>query len=123
MTLHADRDDFHVSVPLAAVRAEGIVVYHRAGRPLEIDQGGPVRFLIRDPAACNTDDLTTGQCEVSQPHRALRSPRPRHPAPERGGARKAAHHVGLARGPPSGELQSPVGSAVRTYRRFERVRY
>ena len=57
MTLHADRDDFHVSVPLAAVRAEGIVVYHRAGGPLEIDQGGPVRFLIRDPAACHTDEL------------------------------------------------------------------
>ena len=57
LTLHADRDDFHVSVPLAAVRAEGIVVYHRAGQPLEIDQGGPVRFLIRDPAACHTDEL------------------------------------------------------------------
>ncbi len=32
LTLHAERDDFHVSVPLAAVRAEGIVVYHRAAR-------------------------------------------------------------------------------------------
>ncbi len=57
LTLHADRDDFHVSVPLAAVRAEGIVVYHRAGEPLEIEQGGPIRFLIRDPAACHTDEL------------------------------------------------------------------
>ncbi len=57
MTLHADRDDFHVSVPLAAVRAEGIVVYHRAGEPLGIDQGGPIRFLIRDPAACHTHEL------------------------------------------------------------------
>ena len=57
LTLHADRDDFHVSVPLAAVRAEGIVVYHRAGQPLETDQGGPIRFLIRDPAACHTDEL------------------------------------------------------------------
>ncbi len=57
LTLHADRDDFHVSVPLAAVRAEGVVVYHRAGRPLETDQGGPVRFLILDPAACHTSEL------------------------------------------------------------------
>ncbi|HMF36501.1 MAG TPA: molybdopterin-dependent oxidoreductase, partial [Isosphaeraceae bacterium] len=57
LTLHADRDDFHVSVPLAAVRAEGIVVYHRAGETLGIDQGGPIRFLIRDPAACHTDEL------------------------------------------------------------------
>jgi DMSO/TMAO reductase YedYZ molybdopterin-dependent catalytic subunit len=57
LTLHADRDDFHVSVPLAAVRAEGIVVYHRAGEPLGIEQGGPIQFLIRDPAACHTDEL------------------------------------------------------------------
>ena len=27
MTLHADRDDFHVSVPLGPVREQGIVVY------------------------------------------------------------------------------------------------
>jgi hypothetical protein len=57
LTLHSDRDDFHVSVPLEAVRAEGIVVYHRGGKPLGIEQGGPVRFLIRDPAACHTDEL------------------------------------------------------------------
>jgi DMSO/TMAO reductase YedYZ molybdopterin-dependent catalytic subunit len=57
LTLHADRDDFHVSVPLEAVRAEGIVVYHRGGQPLGSEQGGPIRFLIRDPAACHTDEL------------------------------------------------------------------
>jgi DMSO/TMAO reductase YedYZ molybdopterin-dependent catalytic subunit len=57
LTLHADRDDFHVSVPLEAVRAEGIVVYHRGGVPLGVEQGGPIRFLIRDPAACHTDEL------------------------------------------------------------------
>jgi DMSO/TMAO reductase YedYZ molybdopterin-dependent catalytic subunit len=57
LTLHAGRDDFHVSIPLAAVRAEGIVVYHLDGRPLRSDQGGPIRFLIRDPAACHTDEL------------------------------------------------------------------
>ncbi len=57
LTLHAERDDFHVSVPLGAVRAEGILVYHRGGEPLSGEQGGPVRFLIRNPAACHTDEL------------------------------------------------------------------
>lgn len=57
LTLHADRDDFHVSVPLAAVRGEGIVVYKRGDVPLTPEQGGPIRFLIRDPAACHTDEL------------------------------------------------------------------
>lgn len=57
LTLHADRDDFHVSIPLRAVRAQGVLVYHRDGQPLSVEQGGPVRFLIRDPAACHTDEL------------------------------------------------------------------
>ncbi len=30
VTLHADRDDFHVSVPLEALRGEGLVVYKLA---------------------------------------------------------------------------------------------
>src|SRR3954451_15316736 len=55
LTLHADRDDFHVSIPLRAVRGEGIVVYRLGDAPLGPEQGGPVRFLIRDPAACHTD--------------------------------------------------------------------
>src|SRR5215218_2032130 len=57
LTLHADRDDFHVSVPLQAVRGEGIVVYKLGEERLGPDQGGPIRFLIRDPAACHTDEL------------------------------------------------------------------
>lgn len=57
LTLHANRDDFHVSVPLDAVRAEGIVVFRIGDEPLRPDQGGPIRFLIRDPAACHTDEL------------------------------------------------------------------
>src|SRR3954465_10997972 len=57
LTLHADKDDFHVSVPLQAVRAEGIVVYRLRGGGLGPEHGGPVRFLIRDPAACHTDEL------------------------------------------------------------------
>src|SRR5439155_7348 len=57
LTLHADRDDFHVSIPLAAVRGEAIVVYKLGENRLAPEQGGPIRFLIRDPAACHTDEL------------------------------------------------------------------
>src|SRR6266446_5350658 len=39
LTLHATTDDFHASVPLPA------------------KNGGPIRFLIRNPAACHTDEL------------------------------------------------------------------
>jgi DMSO/TMAO reductase YedYZ molybdopterin-dependent catalytic subunit len=57
LTLHATADDFHASVPLAEVRREGIVVYRLAGGPLPVKNGGPIRFLIRNPAACHTDEL------------------------------------------------------------------
>ncbi|MDA1016290.1 MAG: molybdopterin-dependent oxidoreductase [Planctomycetota bacterium] len=57
LTLHATADDFAASIPLAAVRAEGIVVYRLNGQPLPLEKGGPVRFLIPDPAACHTDEL------------------------------------------------------------------
>jgi DMSO/TMAO reductase YedYZ molybdopterin-dependent catalytic subunit len=57
LTLHADRDDFHVSIPLEAVRQECVIVYRLGGGPLGLEHGGPVRFLIRDPAACHTDEL------------------------------------------------------------------
>jgi DMSO/TMAO reductase YedYZ molybdopterin-dependent catalytic subunit len=57
LTLHAQRDDFHVSVPLQAVRTEAIVVYRDGEQPLGPENGGPIRFIIRDPAACHTDEL------------------------------------------------------------------
>ena len=57
LTLHAERDDFHVSVPLEPLRGQGIVVYRLGPDPLGIEHGGPIRFLIRDPAACQTDQL------------------------------------------------------------------
>jgi DMSO/TMAO reductase YedYZ molybdopterin-dependent catalytic subunit len=57
LTLHADRDDFHVSVPLEPLRGHGIVVYRIGPDPLGLEHGGPIRFLIRDPAACHTDQL------------------------------------------------------------------
>jgi DMSO/TMAO reductase YedYZ molybdopterin-dependent catalytic subunit len=57
LTLHAERDDFHVSVPLAPLKGQGIVVFRRGPDRLGVEHGGPIRFLIRDPAACHTDLL------------------------------------------------------------------
>jgi DMSO/TMAO reductase YedYZ molybdopterin-dependent catalytic subunit len=57
LSLHAEKDDFHVSIPLEATRGEGVVVYRIEGRPLSAAEGGPFRYLIRDPAACKTSEL------------------------------------------------------------------
>ncbi|HEY3968850.1 MAG TPA: molybdopterin-dependent oxidoreductase [Planctomycetaceae bacterium] len=57
LTLHATTDDFHASIPLAEVRGEGIVVYRLSEGPLPVVNGGPIRFLIRNPAACHTEEL------------------------------------------------------------------
>src|SRR5262249_29486045 len=45
LTLHASADNFAASVPLAAIREEGIVVYALDGGPLPQKNGGPIRFL------------------------------------------------------------------------------
>jgi len=82
LTLHATADDFHASIPLGAVRGEGLVVYRLGGGPLPVKNGGPIRFLIRNPAACHTDELddcanvkfvdrielTTGKGRDNRPH-------------------------------------------------------
>jgi DMSO/TMAO reductase YedYZ molybdopterin-dependent catalytic subunit len=57
VTLHADRDDFHVSIPLDAIRDQGLVVYKVGGEPVAVEQGGPIRLLIRDPSACHAGEL------------------------------------------------------------------
>ncbi|MBX3413256.1 MAG: molybdopterin-dependent oxidoreductase [Pirellulales bacterium] len=57
LTLHASTDDFHASVPLAAVRDQGVFIYRLEGQPLPLSKGGPVRFLVRDAAACRTDEI------------------------------------------------------------------
>lgn len=57
LTLHADRDDFHVSIALDAIRDRGMVVYRLGDGPLETSRGGPIRFLVRDPATCHTAEL------------------------------------------------------------------
>lgn len=57
LTLHASRDDFHASIPLEAVRGQALLVYRLEGRPLPDAAGGPVRFLIPDPARCHTAEV------------------------------------------------------------------
>jgi DMSO/TMAO reductase YedYZ molybdopterin-dependent catalytic subunit len=57
VTLHADRDDFHVSVPLEPLREQGIIVYRLGEGGLGVEQGGPIRFLVRDPTVCHTGEL------------------------------------------------------------------
>lgn len=57
LTLHATRDDFHASIPLAAVHKTGLVIYRLGDEPLPEKQGGPIRFLIPDPASCGAHEV------------------------------------------------------------------
>ncbi len=61
VTLHAAADDFHASVPLAAVAERAFLIYgvddEAAMKPLPASAGGPFRFFIRDHAACHTAEV------------------------------------------------------------------
>lgn len=57
LTLHASADDFHASVPLAAVQDRALLIYSLQGQPLPTSMGGPVRFFIPDFAACHTAEV------------------------------------------------------------------
>ena len=57
LTLHSAADDFHASIPLAAVRDRRCLIYRLDGAPLPAKAGGPVRFLIPDHAACHTAEI------------------------------------------------------------------
>ena len=55
--LHSARDDFHASIPLAAVADKALVIYRLDGQPLPEKAGGPVRFFIPNFAACHTHEI------------------------------------------------------------------
>ncbi len=55
--LHSSTDDFHASIPLAAVADRALVIYRLDGQPLPAKAGGPVRFFIPDFAACHTHEI------------------------------------------------------------------
>ncbi len=57
LTLHATKDDFAASIPLSSIVDESVVVYQLDGQPYPESKGGPFRFLIKNPAACHTDEL------------------------------------------------------------------
>ena len=57
LTVANELEGYYASVPLAKVLGRGRLVYGVADQPLERDEGGPVRFLIRDAAQCGTDEL------------------------------------------------------------------
>ncbi len=57
LTLHASRDDFHASIPLDSVRERALLIYRLGGDPLPESAGGPVRFYVRDFAACKTAEV------------------------------------------------------------------
>lgn len=55
--LHSSTDDFHASIPLAAVADRALVIYRLERQSLPIAAGGPVRFFIPDFAACHTHEI------------------------------------------------------------------
>ncbi|MBI3469513.1 MAG: molybdopterin-dependent oxidoreductase [Planctomycetes bacterium] len=57
LTLHSSTDDFHASIPLAAVRDRAVLIYRLENEPLPIKAGGPVRFFIPDHAACHAAEV------------------------------------------------------------------
>jgi 2-dehydropantoate 2-reductase len=57
LTLHASADDFHASVPLAAVCERGLLIYEVDGQPVPLAAGGPFRFYIPDFAACHSAEV------------------------------------------------------------------
>lgn len=59
ITLHGSRDGFSANLPLNDVREIGLLIYAIDGRPLTDEEGGPLRFLIPNAAACKTAELDT----------------------------------------------------------------
>jgi DMSO/TMAO reductase YedYZ molybdopterin-dependent catalytic subunit len=57
LTLHSSADDFHASVPLAAVRERAVLIFELDEVALPASAGGPFRFFIPDFAACHTADV------------------------------------------------------------------
>lgn len=52
-------DGFAATVPLDEVRDRGLLIYELDGQPLAASQGGPVRFLIPEAAACGMAAVDT----------------------------------------------------------------
>lgn len=58
ITFHASRDDFASSIPADPTVIEtGVILYELEGGELAVEKGGPTRFMIPNPAACQTAEL------------------------------------------------------------------
>jgi DMSO/TMAO reductase YedYZ molybdopterin-dependent catalytic subunit len=57
LTLNSTADDFHASIPLAAVRDRALLIYELDGAPLPPKAGGPLRFFIPDYDACRSAEI------------------------------------------------------------------
>jgi DMSO/TMAO reductase YedYZ molybdopterin-dependent catalytic subunit len=55
--LHASRDDFHASIPIAPILETAVLIYQLHGQPLDVKSGGPFRFFIPNHAACHTHQI------------------------------------------------------------------
>jgi DMSO/TMAO reductase YedYZ molybdopterin-dependent catalytic subunit len=55
--LHAARDDFHASIPLAPVRESALVIFRLGDGPLPVENGGPIRLFIPEAAACKSAEI------------------------------------------------------------------
>ena len=55
--LHAERDNFHASIPLAPILDRAMIIYQNGGAALSVEAGGPFRFWIPDHAACQADEI------------------------------------------------------------------
>ena len=62
ITLATDDGSFSASIPLAPIRAQGIVVYRDSGGPLPEAKGGPVRFFIKDIELCSLGAGEADRC-------------------------------------------------------------
>lgn len=56
VTLHSV-DGFSASIPLAAVRKTGLIIFQADGEAVPDSAGGPFRFLIPNAAECRTAEL------------------------------------------------------------------
>lgn len=55
--LHGTADNFHASIPLAAVLDRALVIFRIDGAPLPFAIGGPYRLYIPDHAACHSAEI------------------------------------------------------------------
>ena len=62
ITLATGDGSFSASIPLAPIRAQGIVVYRDGGGPLSEAKGGPVRFFIKDIESCSLGASEVDRC-------------------------------------------------------------